>query len=88
MQPLAPEDLSPNIEWAVIFVPYVACHEDANYESSVIKSFRKGEIYEIKGNRTVLIDDKKEKWYALEDGWVPESSVKVFSNKLKAMNAK
>ena len=93
MQSLAPQDLSPRIEWALIKDPYAACRKDASYESETIASFRKGEIYEIKGNCTVVIDkgekdEKKELWYALEDGWTPSSAVKVYSNKLKAEQAK
>ena len=90
---IAPEALSPRINWALISDPYVACHQDASYESSTIASFRKGELYEIKGNRTIVIDrgekdEKKELWYAIENGWIPSSAVKVYSNKLKAEKAK
>lgn len=88
MQPLAPQDLSPRIDWVLISDPYVACHSEAGYESPVISSFRKGEIYEIKGNCTVIVDDSKELWYAIENGWIPSSAVKVYSNKLKAEKAK
>ena len=88
MQELSPEDLSPRIEWALISDPYVACHKESSYESPVIASFRKGEIYEIKGNCTIIVDETKEKWYALEEGWIPSSAVKVYSNKLKAEQAK
>lgn len=88
MPDLAPEDLSPRISWALISDPYVACRREADYESETIASFRKGEIYEIKGNRTVLVDEEKETWYALGDGWVPSSAVEVYSNKLKAESAR
>jgi len=88
MQELSPQDLSPRIEWALISDPYVACHQEASYESVVIASFRKGEIYEIKGNCTIIVDETKEKWYAIEEGWIPSSAVKVYSNKLKAEQAK
>ena len=88
MPQIAPEELSPRVEWALISDPYVACRKEASYESATIASFRKGEIYEIKGNCTVFVDDSKEKWYALGDGWVPSQTVKVYSNKLKAEQAK
>ena len=88
LQQLAPEDLSPRIEWALVSDPYVACRKEASYESETIASFRKGEIHEIKGNCTVLVDGTKELWYALEDGWIPSSAVNVYSNKLKAEKAK
>lgn len=88
MQELAPEDLSPRIEWALIADPYVACRNEAGYESATVASFRKGEIYEIRGRCTVAVDDSKELWYALEEGWIPSSAVKVYSNKLKAEKAR
>ena len=88
MPQIAPEELSPRIEWALISDPYVACRKAADYESATVASFRKGEIHEIKGNCTVLVDEMKEKWYALGDGWVPASAVRVYSNKLKAEQAK
>ena len=88
MQNIAPEALSPRIEWALVSDPYVACRKEAGYEFETIASFRKGELHEIKGNCTVLVDDTKELWYALGDGWVPSRAVKVYSNKLKAEKAK
>ena len=82
------KEFSPRVEWSLVTVPYVACRKEAAYDSPSIASFRKGEIHEIKGNRTVLVDGEKEVWYALEEGWVPSTSVKVYSNKLKAEQAK
>lgn len=93
MPDIAPEELSPRISWALISDPYVACHKEAGYEFATIASFRKGELYEIKGNRTIIVDkgekdEKKELWYAIEEGWVPSSTVKIYSNKLKAEKAR
>ena len=88
MQTLLPEELSPRVEWALVSDPYVACRQEASYESPTVASFRKGEIYEIKGNCRIIVDGKKELWYAIEEGWVPSSTVKVYSNKLKAEKAK
>ena len=88
MQQLAPQDLSPRISWALVSDPYVACRKEAGYEYPTVASFRKGDIYEIKGNCTLLVDEVKEVWYAIGDGWVPSSSVKVYSNKLRAEKAK
>ena len=81
-------ELSPRIEWALVSDPYVACRAEAGYEFETVASFRKGEIYEVKGKKTVLVDEKKEIWYALGEGWVPSNALKVFSNKLKAEKAK
>lgn len=88
MQNFSPEDLSPRIQWALVSDPYVACRKEASYEAETVASFRKGEIYEIKGNASVKTDDITETWYALGIGWVPSSALKIFSNKLKAETAK
>lgn len=88
MPAIAPEELSPRISWALISDPYVACRKEADYESVTVSSFRKGEIYEIKGNCTIIVDEKKELWYAVGEGWIPSTAVRVFSNRLKAENAK
>lgn len=88
MQPLSMEELSPRVEWALVSDPYVACRKEAGYESETVASFRKGEIYEVKGNRMIRIDDTTEKWYALGDGWVPSGAVQVYSNRLRAESAR
>ncbi len=93
LQAMSIEELSPRVEWALITDPYVACRNKAGYENSTVASFRKGEIYEVRGNCTVKVDignkkERAEKWYALEDGWIPGSAVRIFSNKMKAQNAK
>ncbi len=97
LQKMTADELSPSVEWALVTDPYVACREQAGYEFPTVASFRKGEIYEVEGNKTVEITDempdgkkniKKETWYALENGWVPGSAVRIFSNKMKAENAK
>lgn len=99
-QEMTADELSPRVEWALVTDPYVACREQAGYEFPTVASFRKGEIYEVQGNCVIKVeyeDDsqksrktitKNETWYALENGWVPESAVKIFSNKLKAESAK
>lgn len=88
LQPMALEDLDPRTQWVVVTDPYVACRKDPSYEKDVVESLRKGEIYKIEGVCTVAADEKMESseeiWYALEKGWVPASSVKIFSNKLRA----
>lgn len=84
MQSIAPEELSPLVRWAVVSDPYVACRKEASYNSPAVSSFRKDEIYMVKGSCTVKIDEKPELWYALEDGWVPGSAVNVYSNKFRA----
>ncbi len=88
LEPLALEDLDPRTKWAVISDPYVASRKEPSYESDVTKSLRKGELYKISGFCTVKTGEKKEerteKWYLLDGGWVPDYAIKIFSNRLKA----
>lgn len=97
LQEMTADELSPSVEWALVTDPYVACRGQAGYEFPTVASLRKGEIYEIEGNKTVEVTDempdgkesvKKETWYALSGGWVPGSAIRIFSNKLKAQSAR
>jgi len=82
-------------KWAVVKDPYVACRENPSYESKVSKNLRKGMMEKIIGEKTVKIIDKSEneetvkyeKWIAFEEGWVPESTVDIYLNKLRARNS-
>lgn len=82
-----PLALNPEIQWAVVTEPYVACYQNADYASAVLTHFRKGEILQVIGEKTVRIDDAKEIWFAFSDGWMPASSVAVYANKMRAKNA-
>lgn len=78
---------APRVEWILIRDPFVACHTDADYESDVATHFKRGNIMMVEGKQSVKVDGVYEDWYALKEGWVPGSSVLVFSNKLKAQSA-
>lgn len=75
-------------KWAIVKDPYVACRETPAYDSKITKNLRKNALEVIIGEKTVKIVDgdneKYEKWIAFKDGWVPETSVDVFLNKLRA----
>ncbi|MBR4374626.1 MAG: hypothetical protein IKP49_09725 [Treponema sp.] len=85
------EALDIEFQWAVVNVPYVACRENPSYDSKVVKNLRKNMLEKIVGEKTVKIVDgeseKYEKWLAFEYGWVPESAVNVYLNKMRAENA-
>ena len=73
--------------WAVVTDPYAVCRADAGHEFSATGNFRKGDIRRVEGERSVKAGDRREVWYCLEDGWIPSSAVRVYSNKLKALQA-
>ncbi|MBE6352089.1 MAG: hypothetical protein E7060_03980 [Treponema bryantii] len=79
-----PLELSPNISWAVIIDPYAAFRIDLDWDSSVAAYSRKGDILQVLAKS---YDEKSAVWYKFEQGWLPESSVTIYSNRLKAKNA-
>ena len=82
-----PLALNPEIQWAVVIEPYAAIYEDADYASVVVTHFRKGEILQITGERTVKTDEGVETWYAFDEGWMPSVTITVYSNKMRAQTA-
>lgn len=79
--------LDVEFRWAVVAEPYVACRAEPDYSASVVRNLRKGALERVDGSRTVRTDGKAETWYAVEGGWVPESGVAVYSNRLRAERA-
>jgi hypothetical protein len=76
-----PYAISPDVEWAVITEPYVGFHEESNRISSSNSYCRKGEILQIRG---YSINEEHESWYLFDKGWIPSSSLTVYSNRYKA----
>src|SRR5574344_138993 len=81
-----PLALDPDIQWAVVHDPYAAFRKETSYDSEVTGHSRAGDILKVAGFRTVQQDkkEKAEQWYAFDQGWLPASTVDVYSNKLKA----
>lgn len=75
------------VQWAVITDPYAACRKEPDYNSETLNHLRKNDLVQIKGQQTVNTDGLYEKWYNFDEGWVTGSSLKVYSNKLKALSA-
>lgn len=82
-----PLALDPEIQWAVVTEPYAACYADAGYDATVVAHFRKGEILQIVGERTVSGDGKGTVWYAFAEGWLPQDALAVYANKMRAQTA-
>ena len=76
-----PLALSPSVEWAVVREPYAAYKETVGWESSVTGHCRRGEILQVLGRS---VDENNEKWCEFTDGWLPESCLNIYSNRLKA----
>lgn len=82
--------LAPNISWAVVVEPYAAFRKEASWSSNVMDHCRFGDVLMIEGNAilpSVVNPKEKEIWYRFEQGWLSETSVSVYQNKLKAVRA-
>lgn len=79
-----PLALAPDVQWALITVPYAAFREDTDWESNILGHCRKGDILQVKGT---AVYNGKENWYYFIGGWLPESSLNIYSNRLKAETA-
>ena len=77
----------PGVEWLLVTSPYVACHKDSGYEADVINHLRRGDIRKIDGSAQTKVDDAYETWFYVEEGWIPQNSAQVYSNRLRAVTA-
>ncbi len=76
-----PLALAPDVEWAVVTEPYAVFRETDDWSAATEGHSRKGEILQVRGK---AVDSNKENWYYFEGGWLPQSSVSIFSNRYKA----
>lgn len=76
-----PLALAPDISWALVTDQYVTYRESYDWHSEATGHVRKGEILQVLSKS---IDDNKFVWYKFEIGWLPSSSVSIFSNRMKA----
>lgn len=79
-----PLSLNPDISWALITEPYVAFRNDDSWNGEVVGHCRKGDIFRVLG-KSITADGV---WYSFESGWIPESSLSIYSNRYKAQTAK
>lgn len=82
--------LNPSISWAVVTEPYAAFRKDASWDSIALDHCRFGDVLMIEG--CSILNHKsgsssREIWYRFDKGWLSESSVSVYQNKLKAKKA-
>ena len=76
-----PLALVPSVSWAVVTEPYIGFRKEMSWESSITKHCRKSEVFLVKGKS---FSDNGEVWYVFDDGWLHQSCVQVYSNKLQA----
>lgn len=77
-EPLA---LAPDVSWGVVLDPYAGYRKSTSWNSEVTSYCRKGDILQVLGETAVKGSGN---WYEFKNGWLPESSVTVYNNRLKA----
>ncbi len=70
-------------KWAVITEPYATYLSTPTQESQITEYGRVGDILPVEGIKISY----NETWYKFEQGWLPQSSVTIYSNKLQATSA-
>lgn len=81
------ENLANTSEWCVVTVPYAAFKTEPDSQAEVINHGRRSDIFEITGKKYITVGKQTILWYQFDKGWLPESSVNVYENKLKAQTA-
>ncbi len=68
-------------QWAVITEPYASYLAQADDSSEISAYGRVGDIIEVTGS---TIGDNNVLWYNFESGWLSQSSIQIYANKLQA----
>lgn len=75
-------------EWVVITSPYTAFRAEPTLESKIIAHSRRGDVFLVEGRFIQKQEDSSNLiWYKFTDGWLMETDLSVYSNKLQAENA-
>ncbi|MGI5172218.1 hypothetical protein H0R92_01265 [Treponema sp. OMZ 840] len=72
--------------WALITDPYAAYRIKPSDGASIVGHGRQGDIIQVKGTAIAVdgLNAKRSLWYQFSTGWLPEKTIQVYSNKLKA----
>ena len=82
-----PLALAPDVEWAVVVVPYASFRKDTSWDAQAAGYCKQGECFPIQATSTISVEGKSQTWYRFESGWLPESAVKIYANKFRAEKA-
>ncbi|MBO5137320.1 MAG: hypothetical protein J6B81_02330 [Spirochaetaceae bacterium] len=80
-------DLALGLQWAVVIEPYAMFRDNPSLTANTQTHGRSGDILQVVGKNIILENKKQVIWYLFEKGWLPETSVKVYSTRSKAETA-
>lgn len=72
-------------EWAVVKSPYTAFRKEPFLQSKILEHSRRGDIFHVTGKVLQKNGDNSQQiWYQFEQGWLLETDISIYSNKLQA----
>ncbi|MBQ7367834.1 MAG: hypothetical protein IJW57_11515 [Spirochaetaceae bacterium] len=74
-------------QWALVLDPYAIYREEPGLAATATGYGRRGDLQELKGLRIMTENKVTTIWYQFDSGWLPETSVQIYSNQLKAATA-
>jgi hypothetical protein len=85
------QSLEYGTQWAIISEPYATFRTDTDFSAPVSGYGRRGDVQKVTGHAIATSGSGASAvrtiWYDFEKGWLPESSVIIYSNELKAKRA-
>ena len=79
-EPLA---LAYDVSWALVVDSYAMFRAECAWDAEAAGYCRRGTVLKVVGK--FLSPDGN--WYKFDGGWLPETAIEVYANKLKAQNA-
>ena len=89
--------IAPDLQWALVSVPYVSFMKEPSYSSDVVSHERSGAVLPVVGKKTCKVvryedDDEKKAhpiveylvWYKFSQGWLESTQITLYDTKLKA----
>ncbi|TAH50954.1 MAG: hypothetical protein EWM51_09590 [Treponema sp.] len=76
--------VSEHNRFALILDPYVSLRDAPGDKGITVAHARRGDVQEVKGVKILTVAGKPVHWLELDGGWIPASSVSLYSNRRKA----
>ena len=79
--------LQVDAEWALVVDPYALYRSEPSLSAPTAGYGRRGDLQEVQGRRIVTENKEQTLWLQFDLGWLPETSVQLYTNQLKAASA-
>ncbi|GMO68325.1 MAG: hypothetical protein Ta2A_16540 [Treponemataceae bacterium] len=77
-------DMEYGLQWALITDVFVTFYAEPDIFSMHLGNDRRGDIKLVRGVTSVNKDGEITLWYNFDEGWLPESVLSIYQNKLQA----